>query len=169
MPGSDLCWRHVVICTLNSWLPGDPRGFRTRDHKLHSSGDYKHRPPRGEHTGLHRYSRSVSGQPVIIPPALREAVGRVILDKIEHRVLALAAAGMHTHLLAELPVDLTASKRIIGRCKATASHAIRNTLPGRVWAHDGDFKPIRDYRHHRNAYRYILDQDDAWIWDYRGA
>ena len=26
--------------TYSSWLPGDARGFRNRDHRIHSSGDY---------------------------------------------------------------------------------------------------------------------------------
>ena len=29
MPEEGKRWRHVIISTLNSWLPGDPRGFRT--------------------------------------------------------------------------------------------------------------------------------------------
>src|SRR5262249_17500638 len=51
MPAEGKLWRHVIISTLNSWLPGDPRGFRAVNHKIHSSGDYKNPPP-GEHAGL---------------------------------------------------------------------------------------------------------------------
>jgi hypothetical protein len=54
MPKPGMRWRHCVIGTHNSWLPGDPRGFRAIDHKIHSSGDYKNPPPEGEHSGLHR-------------------------------------------------------------------------------------------------------------------
>jgi len=167
MPDPRLCWRHVVLSTLNSWLPGDPRGFRSKRHKTHSGGDYRHRPPQDEHAGLHQYARLISGSPVVIPVRHRPTVGRTILDKLEHRCLTLAVAGMHVHLLAELPVDLAATKKTLGRCKGAASHAIREVLPGRVWARDGDYKMIRDYQHQQRAYRYILDQDNAWIWDFR--
>jgi hypothetical protein len=40
-------WRHVIIKTRSSWLHGDERGFRDRGHRIHSSGDYKHGPPKG--------------------------------------------------------------------------------------------------------------------------
>jgi hypothetical protein len=93
-------WRHVVISTLNSWLPGDPRGFRSRDHKVHSSGDYKNPPPTGEHEGLYNYSKEISGSPVVIPRHLREAAGRAIRRKLKKRnlrVLAVSVAGMHAH------------------------------------------------------------------------
>ncbi|HEX3314753.1 MAG TPA: hypothetical protein VHR72_07680 [Gemmataceae bacterium] len=29
------------LSTYGSWLPGNPRGFRSRKHRIHSSGDYK--------------------------------------------------------------------------------------------------------------------------------
>lgn len=48
-------WRHVVISTRSSWLPGSPRGWRSRNHKRHSSGDYKKPPPPDEHEGLREY------------------------------------------------------------------------------------------------------------------
>jgi hypothetical protein len=49
MPLPGMAWRHLVIFTHNSWLPGDPRGFRSQNHKILSSGDYKNPPPPGEH------------------------------------------------------------------------------------------------------------------------
>jgi hypothetical protein len=49
-------WRMITISTKRSWLPGDQRGFRNRQHRIHSSGDYKNPPPRWEHEGLRRYN-----------------------------------------------------------------------------------------------------------------
>jgi REP element-mobilizing transposase RayT len=169
MPRPGMCWRHVVLGTLNSWLPGDERGFRTRDHKLHSSGDYKSPPPPDEHAGLHRYAKKASGEPVIIPVSIRKVVGETILqhfEKAELRVLAIAVAGMHTHILVELPEDKKAAKQIVGRCKMKASHKIREQLPGRVWAAGGSLRRIRTVEYQRRAYRYILRQSDAWIWSF---
>ena len=148
MPKPGMHWRHCVIGTLNSWLPGDPRGFRAKDHKIHSSGDYKNPPPEGEHAGLHEYSKSISGDPVIIPPDLRELVGQKILEKLrklDYQVLAIAVGGMHCHFLAELPESIAEVRQIVGQCKTVSSHA----------------------EHQRNTFHYILGQENAWVWSYR--
>ena len=170
MPSPGMRWRHVILGTLNSWLPGDPRGFRTRDHKLHSSGDYKAPPPPEEHApAARRHSENISGDPVIIPKSPREKVGTAIIKKLQSirlRVLAIAVAGMHTHILVELPDDKKAIKSIIGRCKMKASHAIRAEMPGRVWGGGCHPKRVDTAEHQRRAYRYILRQPDAWIWSF---
>ncbi len=58
-------WFHITFSTYGTWLPGDPRGFRAWKHKLHSSGDYKSRPPQGEHAALQRYARdAIKNEPV---------------------------------------------------------------------------------------------------------
>jgi hypothetical protein len=163
-------WRHVVISTYGSWLPGDPRGFRSKDHAIHSSGDYKNPPPPGEHAGLHRHAKGITGAPVMIPAALRPMVGEAILAKLlklELRVLAVSVAGMHSHLLVELPDNPITIRHLIGQCKSVSSHAIRERLPGRVWAYGGGFKPVDDPEHQRNVYTYILNQSDAWTWTYK--
>jgi hypothetical protein len=43
-------WYHVTGSTYGAWLPGDPRGFRTRHHRQHVEGDYKDPPPRASTT-----------------------------------------------------------------------------------------------------------------------
>ena len=83
MPAEGKRWRHVIISTLNSWLPGDPRGFRTVKHKIHSSGDYKNPPPPGEHAGLFLYSSKISGETVVIPKELRDAIGIAFVDEMD--------------------------------------------------------------------------------------
>ncbi len=171
MPQEGKRWRHVVIATLNSWLPGDPRGFRAVDHKIHSSGDYKNPPPPGEHTGLFEYSKRISGKPVVIPTELRETIGIAIRDelaRVDQRLLVISVAATHCHLLVELPDDKKEIRHIIGECKRKASVAVRKKLPGRVWAHDGKYDPIETEEHQRNVYHYIWDkQDDAWIWSFK--
>lgn len=171
MPVPGKRWRLVTISTYGAWLPGDERGFRTRHHKIHSSGDYKHRPPAGEHAGLHRYAQRISGPAVIIPKASRRAVGLALiakLSKLDHRLLAVSVSGMHAHLVVELPDDVKAIRKVLGECKTVASHAIRNVLPGRVWGRDGDYEPLDDARHHLEGYRYVLKQHGAWVWSFKG-
>jgi hypothetical protein len=64
IPNIPLRWRHIVCNTKCSWLPGDDRGFRSREHRIHSSGDYKNPPPKNEHEGLRRYQEEKSGETV---------------------------------------------------------------------------------------------------------
>lgn len=170
MPRPGKRWRHVTISTYASWLPGDERGWRSKGHKRHSSGDYKHRPPEDEHAGLHRYSGEISGQAIIIPRRCRALVGRTLIEKLRalrHEVLAVSVSGMHAHLLVELPDDTAAIRKIIGLSKAAASYAIHADLPGRVWARDGGWKPVDTPGHQREVYGYILRQPAAWAWSYR--
>jgi hypothetical protein len=170
MPAPGMRWRHVIISTYSSWLPGDPRGFRSKNHKIHSSGDYKIPPPEGEHAGLFRYSQRISGPPVVIPPDCRATVGTAILTKLKklkYRCLVISVAATHAHLQVELPDDLSRIRHIIGQCKTVSSHAIRDRVPGRVWARDGAYKAINTIEHQCNVFQYILDQDGAWIWSHK--
>ncbi len=167
MPKPGMRWRHVTLGTHNSWLPGDPRGFRSNQHKIHSSGDYKHPPPPGEHAGLFAYAKSISGPAIIIPQDCRAMVGKKILKKLhecKYETLAFAVGGMHTHIQVELPDSLPLIRAIIGNCKRAASHAIRAAIPGQVWGRDGNYKPIDDVEHQQKVYQYIRAQENAWIW-----
>jgi REP element-mobilizing transposase RayT len=171
MPAEGKRWRHVIISTANSWLPGDARGFCAAQHKIHSSGDYKKPPPTGEHAGLHRYSRSISGDRVVIRQHLREIVAVAIRDemaRLSYRILAISVAGTHCHFLVELPDDRKQIKKIVGEAKRKASVAIRKEMPGRVWAHDGKYEPVDTQEHQTNTYFYIWNkQHDAWIWSFK--
>lgn len=171
LPGRQ--WLHVVINTRCSWLPGDPRGFRNRKHRIHSSGDYKNLPPPGEHLGLHMYNQSRRGREVRIPPELRPRVGAAIVQWLQgagYRLVALAVSGLHAHLLVELPCEAEEQRRIIGACKNAASRAVRREMPGAIWSRGGAFRPIWDDEHQQNTYSYILgDQGDgAWTWRWKG-
>jgi hypothetical protein len=59
--------RHCILNARCSWLHGDKRGFRSREHRMQSSGDYKHRPPE-EHAGLRKYHEHRSSEPVSSSP-----------------------------------------------------------------------------------------------------
>lgn len=76
-------WFHIMWSTYGVWLHGDPRGFRDRFHRIHSSGDYKHPPPKGEHAGLHRYmARIMHKEPVSLDRSLREPTLDAILGSV---------------------------------------------------------------------------------------
>jgi REP element-mobilizing transposase RayT len=168
-----MLWRHVVINTLRTWLHGDPRGFRSREHRIHSSGDYRKPPPKGEHQGLHDYHENHSGgDEVVIPEHLRKPIGIAIVEFLlaqGYRVLAVAVAKVHAHALVELPRGLTDVKRIVGVAKRRSSRAVKAELPGHVWAAGGTFKIVKGPEHQSAAYGYVLyDQGPgAWTWSFR--
>ncbi|MFW5681849.1 MAG: transposase [Phycisphaeraceae bacterium] len=159
----------MILYTHGSWLPGDPRGFRVRNHRIHSSGDYNTPPPDGEHAGLYCRNQQRAPRPVVLPRAVRPALVLSIRTKceaLESRVLAIAAGKCHVHLLVEATDNYREIKRITARIKQASSHAVRDGLPGRVWAGGG--KPIRvhDQAHQRRVFHYICEHRDqgAYVW-----
>ncbi len=163
------CWWHLVLHTLGSWLHGDPRGFRSRDHRVHCSGDYKNPPPNGEHAGLHDFHRRRSRK-VMLPAELLEVVGCALLDKCRQTgtpVRVVSAGPTHAHLLVEGPYDYAAAERFMGRLKQHASHAIRHRVPGNVWARGGKPIDVRTIGHFNELLGYIpehAETEGAWVW-----
>lgn len=173
MPRKGKMWRHVIISTRRSWLHGSPRGFRDRDHRLHSSGDYKAPPPEGEHAGLRRYfERRAKGDAVRIPFRLRGEVGVALLRAVVEdgwRVLTVAVSQKHAHLVVELPRDRAEVKRIVGRWKAARTPALRKKFKGSIWGEGGKYKPIRTRGHHVEVYDYVAKRQGprAWAWNFK--
>jgi len=167
-----MMWRHVIINTKCTWLHGDERGFRSRGHRIHSSGDYRNPPPPGEHEDLHRFHEKRSGDEVHIPYKLRPIIGREILAFLraeQHRLLALAVTKIHAHFLVELAIDLRAVKWTVGQAKRKSSRAVKSEMPGSVWSAGGTYKPIEARDHLDHAYSYVLyDQGaGAWSWSFQ--
>jgi len=172
MPTEGKMWRHVILSTRRSWLHGDPRGFRDREHRLHSSGDYRNPPPKGEHKGLHRYFKKRSkGDAIKIPFRLRGEMGIALLRAViedGYRVLTVAVSQKHAHLLVELPKDRKLVKRIAGRWKTARTPKLRKKFKGSIWGEGGKFKPVRTRSHHANAFDYVAKKQGprAWAWNY---
>lgn len=164
-------WRHVTINTKGTWLHGDERGFRSRKHRIHSSGDYKHRPPPREHSGLREYMKHHSGDEVTIPYNLRPTIGRAVVQWFldnGYRILAIAVGKVHTHSLAELLIDLGVVKQLVGEAKRKSSRAVKNELPGSIWSAGCKPEPVDDQAHQDRSYDYILFEQgaDAWTWSF---
>ena len=165
-----LRWFHITFGTHGSWLPGDPRGFRSRNTKNFSSGDHRNPPPSKEHEGLLRHSKKLTPSVVTIPKPLLPIVGNAIghyIQQYSYRVNAVCVASRHVHLLAELPVQNTTAE--VGKIKRYASFAIRDQMNGRVWATGCGVKPIHDKAHQVNAFNYILQHrgQRCWVWSFR--
>ena len=172
MPSPGKSWYHIILNTRGSWLPGDPRGFRSRAHRIHSSGDYKNPPPTGEHAVLHNYAKLASKPPVTLPADLRALVGDAILRKSNQQgfeVIAICVGSNHVHVLAELPNSRNIVKETVGLWKQSASHRVRAHIPGKVWASGCDPILIKYKSHHRRVFGYILKhrEEGAWVWSFR--
>ena len=107
-----------------------------------------------------------------LPVEVRPMIGRTIVEYLTeegHRVLAVAVAKVHVHVLVELPDRMTLVRQIAGHAKRHSSRAVRRVLPGTIWGEGGKFKRIANRDHQRAAFEYILyDQGaDAWTWSFR--
>jgi hypothetical protein len=163
-------WRHVIINTKSSWLHGEERGFRSRGHRIHSSGDYRNPPPFLEHAGLRIYHQERAEPTVFLDHELWPLIGRAIRDRLRKEgfaILTVSVGALHSHALTELPDDPKTIRAIIGRCKRAACEAVKHVQPGTIWSAGGEFKPIKDDRHHENSYQYVEDQVHSWVWSER--
>jgi hypothetical protein len=161
-----------MLGTRCSWLHGDRRGFRDRRHRTHSSGDYKNPPPESEHAGMRQYYAKRSREPVDFDLEVRVQVSRAFVQKmlkLGFRIIACSVGKRHLHALVELVGDYHERRKVVGKCKQKASHAVRLLLPGTVWSGGGEFRKIKDARHLENAYDYIRTKQEAGtiVWSHR--
>lgn len=171
----DFKWFHVILSTYGSWLPGDPRGFRTRKHKLHVEGDYKNPPPPDAFQGLQQSARNaMKRDSVTLGPDHKVIVSNALRETLHDKSIRLASsavAARHAHLLAELHPDET--RDIVGAAKRNAWFRLRDEgWKTKLWAKRPKFIPIEDWSHWRNSYRYILRHESegavVWEWEHGG-
>ena len=172
MPRPGKRWRHIIINTHGSWLHGDHRGFRSRGHRIHSSGDCKRPPPRGEHANLFKYMKQKCPNKRKIPRELRPIIGRTIVQFfLDSRIPILAYSGdeIHAHFLVEVGDNLAILRKMVGDAKRKSSRAVKDQLPGTVWSAGEEPTPVDDPEHQKNSYEYILYKQgpDAWTWSFR--
>jgi hypothetical protein len=160
-------WWLVTWATYASWLPGDPRGFRTFRGREYVPPPKRYAKP-GEPTyqaapyreRLAQY-RAASGEPVRLSPAEQALVLPEIVTEVDSIPLVarvLAVGNHHVHLLAKFgprpPI-----RRLVGRIKAAATRVWHEQAGNstRLWSRDCDMKskPTRDL--FESAYRYVYD------------
>ncbi len=169
MPAPLRCY-HVEFNTFGTWLPGDPRGFRDHDHRIHSSGDYRHPPPPWEHQALHRSVRAkLHKSPVELAPAQRESAGQCLREAIQSQGLqihVIAVITNHVHVLVCGTFDDTSLRKIVGSAKRKSSHHLRSEIPGSLWQRKIGVYPVRNESHRVNIVSYILAhaKQGAWVW-----
>jgi REP element-mobilizing transposase RayT len=172
MPPPGMRWRLITINTKNSWHHGSPRGFRSRKHRIHSSGDYRNPPPVGEHAGLYIDRLLHSDEKVVLRREIRAIIGAALVEWLKrhgYRVLAVSVSSDHAHILIELIDDPAVIKRVIGEAKRVSSRAVKSQLPGAVWSAGCDYAPIDDADRLRNEVDYVLLKQgrDSWTWSFR--
>jgi hypothetical protein len=173
-PGpDDRGWFHVIVTAYGAWLPGDPRGFRTRHHREHVEGDYKNPPPPGLYDGLFARSKGLLKQgPVWFPPFWRPVIGGGLRDRLEQegaQVLCVAVGWQHAHALAKMPPP-PIPRYWVGLAKRHVTFRLHDLgWRGEVWGKRGKNVPVRDRKHQLNVFRYILRhaEQGAWVWDFR--
>ncbi|MDD4889767.1 MAG: hypothetical protein PHU85_07525 [Phycisphaerae bacterium] len=165
-------WFHVNGNTYGTWVRGDPRGWRSRHHREHVDGDYKHRPPPGKYARIEANSCDLMNRPpVLLSPPQREIAGRAMVDLLVDagiQLLSLCVTDAHYHLLGKFPRSRV--RAIVGRAKKHSSFVLReHGIVGGSWAVRCRAVPIEDQAHHENVYRYILDhkKEGGWTWSFR--
>lgn len=186
-------WFHIMFSTYGQWLPGDNRGWRTRHHRDHIEGDYRHPVPSNRRDGLYGASRlSMKGPALLVPPQDRPIIGHLALESLsimDVEVLAPAVTVGHVHMLARC--DKRAPREVgravkrhvtthLGRylrwihrreppavCENPAvapECAWRGERDRRLWAKRGREKPVRDRGHQLRVFGYILDHQEENAW-----
>ncbi|WP_432797681.1 transposase [Poriferisphaera sp. WC338] len=163
-------WYHVIFGTYGSWLPGDPRGFRTRGHKLHCEGDYKNRPAAGQFESLHEYSQSLMVREAVrLTLPQRKCVCSALAESLKHygiTVNEIAVAKQHMHLLAQFEMNDKQYKpqimTLIGKCKRWAITKLKeqhlcDESSGKLWAKSGKVICMKNERHFKNTSQYIMN------------
>ncbi len=161
MPSAWDCWYHVTGSTYGAWLPGDPRGFRTRRHREHVEGDYRTPPPEGLYEQRCAKARSLmKREPVRLSPDARQLACEVMVEALRFKgvkVAAIAIGATHYHILAQFKDH--DPRRLVGIAKKRSARALSEaniTEPGGVWAVRSRALPINDQAHARTARAYIL-------------
>jgi hypothetical protein len=161
-------WAHVYSAYLGQWLPGDPRNFNSRRHRIHSERRvYVDDPPLTEHRALYSHGQALLKKKVFIntdvAPHLLEAL-RLKLCELEVPTAALACHCTHFHAL--IKVGDQNAKPLFGRAKQAGSHAVRAHVPGRLWGRSSGVTRMRGFRHFASAFWYILahKEQGAVVW-----
>ena len=166
----------VTWNTYGSWLPGDPRGFRTfrgqeyvpppelfarNGEEIYNPADYEQR---------FRWSHVLTPNAVALSETEKQLARDAFIAEIESlplNPLILAVSRQHSHLIAQFGSLLI--RPTVGRLKAAATRAVPN--PGdrkRIWAVDCHMESLKGGEAVQNAYNYVRrhEEERALIHDW---
>ena len=165
-------WYHCMGHTYGTWLPGDPKSFRTRHHREHIIGDYKNRPPKGLYEKRHeRAKRLMKRDPVFLDVPQRKRALQEFIASLMRRDLVIAIGSIdriHFHFLAQIPDH--DPRKWIGIGKRESSHYCKRVAlapEGGLWAVRSKNVPVADDGHFERTLEYIRDHKKfgAAIWE----
>ena len=161
-PGPWHDWYHCMGHTYGTWLPGDPKGFRTRHHREHVEGDYKHPPPRGKYDQRHRHAKDLMKRdPVHLTMEQRKLIVQLLVESLQRRHLEVIVASVteiHFHLLARFPDHNP--RHWLGVAKKESSHYAKQAklgVEGGLWAVRTKDLPAKNRGHQVATAGYIYD------------
>lgn len=163
-------WYHCTGSTYGAWLRGDPRGWRSRNHREHCDGDYQHPPAAGRYSREYEQSlRLMKRQRVVLTREQREAACRHFVDALREREVEVATfcvGAKHWHGMLRFRHPLKHggqdrdANRLIGQAKGKSAREMSRAgivAPGGVWAAKCRVRPIANQNHYANVARYIPD------------
>lgn len=159
-------WFLVTWTTYGSWLPGDPRGFRTRHAKEYIP------PPRryakadepAYHAGSYAFrllqaQANLERSPVQLTCVQQEFVADNLYEQLVQdgqRAFLLSVEATHVHVLAEF--EPKRAKQEAGRYKGRLSNRLSKQfaeLAGRVWSSGSHVEAKRTRGEIRGAAEYV--------------
>lgn len=147
--------------TYGTWLPGDPRGFRTRGHREHVEGDYRNPPEVGRYAERYaKAKKSMKRPPVFLTPRQRRRAMEEFSSSLVRRgieLIVLSIDRVHFHLLARLADH--DPRRWVEIAKKESSHNLKReglAPVGGLWAVRFECVPVADREHQLSVVPYIL-------------
>jgi hypothetical protein len=176
-------WLHCTGSTYAAWLRGDPRGWRSRQHREHVIGDYKNPPPPRLYARQHRRSQKLMQRDVVqLTHEQRIVACRAWGEALLHyhvELVDLCIGARHWHVLARFtPLDAplltedelkAEARRIIGKVKTWSDRKLRLAgigVEGGAWAARCKPRPIAGRTHQVQVAHYIREhvEEGAVVW-----
>lgn len=160
----DAKWWFITWTTYGSWLPGDPRGFRTRDAKEYVPPPRRYAKPgeatydSGEYADRHRRSLELSDSAVKFTDLQKKLVLDAIVEEIDSipvKSAVVSVGATHIHWLALF--DSRPIRTTVGRIKSVATRRLveREFHGKRPWSKNCHMQSKSTEQEFRGAFRYI--------------
>ena len=155
----------ITWTTYGTWLPGDPRGFQTREAREYvppparyaREGETPYTPER--YRGRYLHARTLSGPAARLSPHECRAVLSAIFAEIERLEIvprALAVGPTHVHLLARF--GALEIRPTVARLKSAATRSLVRFGRGRpLWCRGCHMKSLFGEAGLQRATGYVLD------------
>jgi hypothetical protein len=166
-----MTWYHCTGSMYGNWLPGDRRGWRSRNHRIHVPGDYIHPPDPRLFARTHRRSRTLlQSKPMWLDPAQRRIICLAWDEALRHYSLGrgeIAIGSRHWHLLIGC-LD-QAPKHWVGKLKSWSLKRLAwagSQPDDPLWAQGCRAEPVRGEKHFHNTAAYIArhHRQGAAVW-----